>query len=517
MIAAAIIVLREVFEAALIVGIVLAATRGVPRRGVWVAGGVALGLLGSCIVAGFAERIAGALEGVGQEIFNAGVLLAATAMLVWHNLWMKSHGAQLTREMKSVGADVASGATPLSILLLVISLAVLREGSEVVLFLYGIAVGGAGAGGMFIGSLLGLAAGIAIGAALYRGLLRIPTGKLFSVTSWLLLLLAAGMAAQAAGYLVQAGKLPALGDPVWDTSELLPVHGLVGQVLHALVGYTDRPSGMQLVFFVAVAGTVGGLMTRGRNTAVSGRAPALGALVLVLLVAVTTMPQTARAAHVIYSPVVEQGEIGIEYRGHYDFDGSKQRDGGQQHKLEVEYVPTAYWSTALFGEWEQEPGGSLRGTEIAWENIFQLTQQGKYWVDVGLLAEYAHSLERGGDDALELGLLLEKELSRSVLTVNLLAERALASGAETELEYAMRWRYRLDQRFEPGLEIHGGFGEWENLGSLADHEHSAGPALFGRTRRADGRAAFKYEAALLIGLTHDAPDATLRLQLEYEF
>lgn len=516
MIAAAIIVLREVFEAALIVGIVMAATRGVPRRGLWVAGGIVLGLLGSCIVAVFAERIASALEGVGQEVFNAGVLLAATAMLVWHNLWMKSHGAQLTREMKSVGADVAAGATPLSILLLVISLAVLREGSEVVLFLYGIAVGGAGAGQMFIGSLLGLAAGVAIGTALYRGLLRIPTGRLFGVTSWLLLLLAAGMAAQAAGYLVQAGKLPALVDPLWDTSSWLPAQGLLGQVLHALVGYSDRPSGMQVLFFAAVVGIVGMLMVRSDSRVLS-RAPALGPLVLVLLVAAASIPQPARAAHVIYSPVVEQGEIGIEYRGHYDFDGSKQRDGGQQHKLEIEYVPTAYWSTALFGEWEQEPGGSLRGTEIAWENIFQLTPQGRYWVDVGLLAEYAHSLERGGDDALELGVLLEKELSRSVLTMNLLAERALVSGTDTELEYAMRWRYRLNQRIEPGIEIHGGFGEWEHFGSLNDHEHSAGPAVFGRTRRADGRAAFKYEAALLIGLTHDSPDATLRLQLEYEF
>lgn len=253
MIAAALIVLREVFEAALLIGIVLAATRDVPRRGTWVAGGIALGIVGALIVAGFADRIASALEGFGQEMFNAGVLLAATAMLGWHNLWMKSHGADLARQMTAVGRDVSGGAASLSVLLVVVGLAVLREGSEIVLFLYGIAAGGADAAQLWAGSALGLAGGVAIGWALYRGLVVIPPRYLFSVTSWLLLLLAAGMAAQAAGYLVQADKLPALADPIWDTSAWLPQQSVLGQVLHALVGYSERPSGMQLVFFVAVA------------------------------------------------------------------------------------------------------------------------------------------------------------------------------------------------------------------------------------------------------------------------
>ena len=91
MIGAAIIVLREVFEAALIIGVVLAGTRGVARRGLWVFAGVVLGLVGAIIVAGFAGKIASALEGIGQEVFNAAVLLAATAMLGWHNVWMSAN------------------------------------------------------------------------------------------------------------------------------------------------------------------------------------------------------------------------------------------------------------------------------------------------------------------------------------------------------------------------------------------------------------------------------------------
>jgi high-affinity iron transporter len=259
-IAAALIVLREVFEAALVIGIVMAATRGVPRRGAFVAGGIALGVAGSVVVAGFAEAIAGALEGYGQEMFNAGVLLVAAAMIGWHNVWMKTHGAQLAREMSAAGRDVASGAATLSVLLVVVGLAVLREGAEVVLFLYGIAAAGTNGSQMLAGGLLGLAGGAAIGWAMYRGLLAIPTRQLFAVTGWLLLLLAAGMAAQAAGFLVQAGKIPALVEPIWDTSGWLPQDGLLGQVLHALMGYDDRPSGMQVVFFVVTALAIGGAM-----------------------------------------------------------------------------------------------------------------------------------------------------------------------------------------------------------------------------------------------------------------
>jgi high-affinity iron transporter len=517
-IAAAIIVLREVFEAALLIGIVLAATRAVPRRGTWVAGGIALGIVGSLIVAGFAERIASALEGFGQEMFNAGVLLAATAMLGWHNVWMKRHGADLARQMTAVGRDISGGGASLSVLLVVVGLAVLREGSEVVLFLYGIAAGGADAAQLWAGSALGLAGGVAIGWALYRGLVVIPPRYLFSVTSWLLLLLAAGMAAQAAGYLVQAGKLPALADPIWDTSAWLPQHSVLGQVLHALVGYSERPSGMQLVFFVAVVLILGVAMKMMNRPAPRNRpASTAHAVSAILVLATVFIPHRADAAHVIYSPIVEEGEFAIEYRGHHDFDGSDAVDGGEQHKFELEYAPTARWLTEVLGEWEREPGGSLEATEVAWENIFQLTEQGQHWADFGLLVELAHSLENGGGETLELGALAEKQFTNSVATINLLAERAFESGAGTELEYAFRWRYRLNQSFEPGIEFHGELGEWGEFGSLGDHRQQAGPAFLGKLPGMGDYGGFKYQAALLFGLTSESPDTTLRLQLEYEF
>ncbi|MGA2128442.1 MAG: FTR1 family protein, partial [Xanthobacteraceae bacterium] len=152
MLAALIVVFREVFEAALSAGIILAVTRGVPHRGWWVAGGVAGGAFGACLVALFTAQLSQAFEGVGQELFNAAILGVAAVMLTWHNVWMARHGRELAAEMRAAGEAVASGAKSLLGLTIVVGVAVLREGVEVVLFLYGILAADAGGGfSVFIG------------------------------------------------------------------------------------------------------------------------------------------------------------------------------------------------------------------------------------------------------------------------------------------------------------------------------------------------------------------------------
>src|SRR5690242_15058345 len=128
MLSSLIIVFREVIEAGLIVGIVLAATKGVFRRGLWVALGVAAGVVGACLVALFAGEISNLFEGSGQELFNASILLLAVMMLTWHNVWMASHGREIAREMKAMGAAVSTGQRTLTALAVVVGVAVLREG-----------------------------------------------------------------------------------------------------------------------------------------------------------------------------------------------------------------------------------------------------------------------------------------------------------------------------------------------------------------------------------------------------
>jgi high-affinity iron transporter len=266
MLAAAIIVFREVLEAALIVGIVMAATKGIRTRGLWTAAGIAVGLAGAALVALFGEAIADAAAGMGQELLNASILFTAVAMLGWHNIWMNKHGREMASDAARLGRDVLEGARPLYAVAIAVGMATLREGSEVVLFLYSIAASETGGSAPMVGgSLAGLAAGAGVGVLLYFGLLRIPTRHLFTVTSWMILLLAAGMASQAAGFLVQANLLPELSPMVWDTSFLLADDSLMGRVLHTLIGYVSRPAGIQVVFYLATLLTIAVLMRAARS------------------------------------------------------------------------------------------------------------------------------------------------------------------------------------------------------------------------------------------------------------
>ena len=252
MFSTAIIVFREVLEAAIIIGIIAAATRDVPRRNVWISAGILLGLLGSALVAGSASTISNLADGVGQELFNAIILGAAIFMLAWHSIWMASHGKALAASARNVGKAIRDGASERSVLLAVIGIAVLREGAETVLFLYGIATSEqVGASALLLGGFAGIIAGICVGYALYKGLLRIPLHWFFTATSALVLLLAAGMASLMARFLIQADMIPALLTPLWNTSAAIPEKSIPGLLLHSLIGYDASPAGMQLVFYVA--------------------------------------------------------------------------------------------------------------------------------------------------------------------------------------------------------------------------------------------------------------------------
>jgi high-affinity iron transporter len=261
LLAALLIVFREVFEAGLIVGIVMAVTAGVPGRARWVAAGVVAGVLGAGLVALFTGGLSELFGGSGQEVFNASILGFAVVMLTWHNVWMSRHGRQLAAELRAAGEAVVAGSKSLAALAIVVAIAVLREGSEVVLFLYGVAAAQGGASfGMVVGGALGLVLGALVCLATYLGLVTIPTRYLFGVTSALIALLAAGMAAQAIAFLEQADILTTLDETVWDTSWLLSDSSLLGRALHTLIGYVDQPTAMQLIVYAATLAMIVVLM-----------------------------------------------------------------------------------------------------------------------------------------------------------------------------------------------------------------------------------------------------------------
>jgi high-affinity iron transporter len=257
--AALIIVFREVFEAGIIVGIVMAVTRGVAGRGAWVAGGVLAGAAGASLVAVFAGALSATFEGAGQEIFNAAILAVAVAMLIWHGVWMARHGREVAGEMRAAGQAVVAGSKTLTGLAIVVAVAVLREGAEVVLFLYGVAASEGGPA-VLAGGLIGLVLGAAVCVLTYLGLLTIPSRHIFGVTTVMIAFLAAGMAAQAVGFLEQANVVTALGNIVWDSSWILTEKSLAGRALHTLIGYSDQPTVLQLVVYLAILAAIFVLM-----------------------------------------------------------------------------------------------------------------------------------------------------------------------------------------------------------------------------------------------------------------
>jgi high-affinity iron transporter len=261
MLAALIIVFREVFEAGLIIGIIMAVTRGISGRGWWIGGGVLGGVVGASIVAAFMGTLSEAFEGAGQELFNAAILGVAVVMLSWHNVWMARHGPELANEMRSAGEAVAAGSKSLAALAVVVGIAVLREGFEVVLFLYGVAVSAGGSAvAIMTGGAIGLALAASVCALTYLGLLNIPSRHLFAVTSAMIAFLAAGMAAQAVAFLEQANVVFILPEVVWDSSWILSDKSVAGRALHTLIGYSDQPTAMQLVVYLVVLACIFVLM-----------------------------------------------------------------------------------------------------------------------------------------------------------------------------------------------------------------------------------------------------------------
>jgi high-affinity iron transporter len=259
--ASLVIVFREVFEAGLIVGIVMAVTAGVGGRGLWIAGGVAAGVLGACLVAVFTGGLSELFGGSGQEVFNAAILSFAVIMLTWHNVWMARHGRELADELQAAGKAVVAGSKSLLALAIVVAIAVLREGSEVVLFLYGVAASQGGASwGMVAGGFIGLILGSLVCLMTYLGLITIPARYLFAVTSTLIAFLAAGLAAQAIAFLQQADILTALDQTVWNTSWILSNSSYLGSALHTLIGYVDQPTAMQLIVYAATLTVMAVLM-----------------------------------------------------------------------------------------------------------------------------------------------------------------------------------------------------------------------------------------------------------------
>ena len=253
MFAAALIVFRESLEAALFVGIVAAATRGLLGRGRWLGAGVAIGVFGALVLAAIAPHVSELFDGLGQDVINICVLSVALAMLLWHCIWVATHSKEMAVDAQRLGQSVQQGDKKPWALFAAVALAVLREGAESVLFVAGAISGGStGFGEIAAAVVIGLGFGAGAGAIIYAGLARVPTRHIFTTTNVLIAILAGSIASQLVKSLAQAGLLERWTTPLWDSSSLLAPDSALGTLLHALVGYDATPSAAQLMSYLAV-------------------------------------------------------------------------------------------------------------------------------------------------------------------------------------------------------------------------------------------------------------------------
>ena len=184
------------------------------------------------------------------------------------------------------------------------------------------------------------------------------------------------------------------------------------------------------------------------------------------------------------------------------------------------YGASEYWFTEVY--LKREKSGSDGLSIVEWENKFQLTETGKYPVDIGLITEIEVPINNNkAPYEFKFGPLFQTEFGHVQLNGNLLFERKFGRNETNEpqnTEFGYQWqaKYRFKPEFELGMQGMGETGAWNDWSSTSNQNHRFGPAVFGKVKLAP-KQAVKYNAALLFGSSQAAPNHTLRLQVEYEF
>ena len=247
-----VVVLREGFEAALLLGIVYAylAQIGHAESRRHVTYGAALAVVASILMGVGVSMLSGPLADIGPDVIALVVIFAAVALLTWHGWWMGRHAREMRGELQR-RIDAAHASQQLWMVGLIAFTGVFREGAETVLFLWGLMTQLTDLSGMaaLVGGAGGLAGAAVLGWLVFQGGRRLSVQRFFAVTSLFIMLLAAGLFSAGIGRLQGIGLLPG-GDPLWDTSWLLDDHGSVGGFLAGLIGYRARPSALEIVAYV---------------------------------------------------------------------------------------------------------------------------------------------------------------------------------------------------------------------------------------------------------------------------
>ena len=215
-------------------------------------------------------------------------------------------------------------------------------------------------------------------------------------------------------------------------------------------------------------------------------------------------------------PTVEYGEREIDFKSGVQ----RNRDGSSDsaNSLGYGFTPTNWWFTEVYAKYAM-PAGETNGFDAwEWENRFQLTETGRYAVDVGFLLEIEHPKDRTEGYELTYGPMFQSEWGSWQGNFNAFIQKHVRADTpfDTEMLYQLQLKYRHSEQLEWGLQGYGNVGRWDQWNTTAQQQFKVGPALFGKVRTGT-KEAIKWNAALLAGATNATPTTTLRFQAEYEF
>jgi hypothetical protein len=473
------LILQETLEAALLVSVLLVISHQQQNKSRWLLFGIAGGVLLSFLYAGYMVEISEWFDYVGQEIVNATLQILTTILIVVCT-W-----AAYKNRFANIFIFCAASA---------VALAITREGSETLLYLNGFYQQQDYFHTVMIGAAIGFSIGLSVGILFYYGLLSLPGKWRLGAPIILMALFAGNMLSQAAQQLTQADWISSIGT-TWDTSAWLPESSIIGQLLYALVGYEASPSVAQLIAYV-----VG--VTLVLVVGVLRRRLFLGAFLL-------CFGQSLQAGTVIdkiYHPYVQPLEQELEYRMIHQDEQPSAADNIWVYQLAYGRSLNDRWfaEVYLIGAKSDDQSFDIEAYEL--EVKWQLTEQGEFWADWGILFE----LEReANEDVWEFAtaVLVEKEWGKWSGTANFYLMNEWGSEIKNELnaKFNLQARYRYSKAFEPAVEFYSG-----------PDTRGLGPAFLGQAKLGN-RQRLSWEFGVIFGLDNKSPNRTLRFLLEFEF
>lgn len=214
--------------------------------------GILLGAIGAGVIALFTEQISDTLDGMGHEIFMGCVVLFTSLLICSTLIWMKGYSQKLKTRIAEFNEGYDESLSSKIMIISLIATTIFREGSEIVLILYSIsAIDGASSILYIQGFFLGAVLGISFGVGLYYGVFRFAAKYIFSVCSFIMTFIAAGLAAEAAKIFASVGLIEIFTDPLWNTSFIVSDDSTLGKILNVMMGYTAKPSGIELIFYLS--------------------------------------------------------------------------------------------------------------------------------------------------------------------------------------------------------------------------------------------------------------------------